>query len=319
MLSSPVVHVLAADPPLSTAEPAMAGSTMTPVSMPVGPQPIPVTAPPSPRRAPGAAKQATARFIDRRLPGTGVRLVATLVLVVAIAGGFFVAVVGRELLGGEPADLRTLMVRSTPRAAVVLDGERIGTTPLVEDLRLADGAHRLEIAVQDGPRAERKLSLTKGDRFLVVSENLLAAGKLTIDTRPQGARLFLDGAEVGRSPLVLEKVSTDKTHVVEARLQGYATQTATVPVDRGAAHEMVLTLPSTEEDGRVVIHSHPPADVWIDGKPWGRTSQKPRDCPAGVHDVALQVPGLPGQRSYTIEVPEQGIARYFFDLKPSAH
>lgn len=244
----------------------------------------------------------------------------------AVAAGFFVAVAARGaaraargaargIVGGEPADLRTLMIRSTPAgAAILLDGERLGVTPSVVDVRLDDGQHQLELAVPNGPSGQRKLSLKKSDRFLVVSENLLAAGKLIIDTRPQGARLLLDGADVGRSPLTLEKVSTDKTHIVEARLDGHAAQTAPVPIDRGASHHLMLTLPGTRGEGRVVLRSSPPAEIVVDGQPWGRTGDEPRTASAGLHEIDLVVPGLPGQRSYTIDVPAQGVARYFFEL-----
>ena len=57
------------------------------------------------------------------------------------------------------------------------------------------------------------------------------------------------------SPLTLETVSTDKQHVVEARLEGYAAQASTIPMDRGEVHRVLIALPSTRADGKVVLQS----------------------------------------------------------------
>ncbi len=318
----PPPAALVPPPPPSLAAPAPpAPAAASPALPPAGPQPIPVTAPPSMQASPspsGRPAAAPAPRAPRRglLPGTGARVAAAAVFVVALAGGFFSASTARAALGGAPGDARTLLVRSNPAgAAVFLDGNRIGTTPLVDDVRLADGAHEVKIDVADGPSTKRKLSLKKGQRFVVVSENLTAAGKVVIETRPAGARVFVDGAEIGRSPITLDRVSTDKTHVLEARLDGYAPVTTEVPIDRGDVYHALLSLTSTAADGRAVFASSPPAELFMDGQPWGKTGDAERSCPAGAHDITLKALGA--AMTYTVQVPVKGVARYFFDLRAS--
>jgi hypothetical protein len=186
---------------------------------------------------------------------------------------------------------------------------------VVVDMRLAAGPHELKIAVPNGPATARKVTLKKSDRFLVISENMSPYGKVLLDTRPQGARLLLDGAEIGKSPLALPKVSTDRAHIVEARLDGYASANATIPVDREESFELTVPLLSTRPDGQIVLESSPPAELSMDGQPWGRTGAVARACPAGAHEVTLKAPGT--EVTYTVQVPEKGSARYFFDLRAS--
>jgi hypothetical protein len=233
-----------------------------------------------------------------------------------MAAGFFAAVVARSMMNEDAPDQRTLFVSSTPAGATILvDGERVGVTPAVVDLRLGDGAHTLKLAVPNGPDGQLKFSLKKDERFKVVNENLLHAGKVVVETRPPGARILMDATEVGTSPLTLEKVSTSGTHVLEARLEGYTTQTMTIPQERGETWNATLTLPSTRGTGSVVLEAHPQAELFMDGQPWGKTGGKERSCPVGQHEITLQAPGVPRPATYTVEVPEKGTARYFFDLR----
>jgi hypothetical protein len=296
-----------------------------PSSIPLGAMPSPPSGPaaspaPSSPAAPAQqpAKQKTPGAFARTFPGVGARIAASLAFVVALLGGFGGALAAKSAFAFEASTARTLFVRSTPSGATVtLDGERVGTTPLVLDVALEDGPHQLKIAplaaVGGEPRT-RKLTLKKNDRTLSISENMLAKGKVTIDTRPSGARLSLDGVDVGApTPITLE-ISTDKAHVIEARLEGFAAQTATIPMDRGEQHTLIVPLTSTRGEGRVVLQSHPAADLWMDGQPWGRTGDKARTCPAGAHEIVLIAPGVPPS-TYTVDVPESGTARYFFDLR----
>jgi hypothetical protein len=198
---------------------------------------------------------------------------------------------------------------------VTIDGDKVGMTPVVLDTRLGDGAHTLKIASIDGQQATRKLSLKKGERFVLVSENLAASGKVRVETRPAGARVFLDGSDVGQSPVSVDRVATDKVHVVEARLDGYAPATGSIPIDRGEVFDLTLPLRSTHGEGSAVFLSTPPAQILMDGQPWGATSEKVRNCPAGTHELTLKAAGA--AMTYTVQVPERGNVKYFFDLRSS--
>ncbi len=70
-------------------------------------------------------------------------------------------------------------------------------------------------------------------------------GELVVNTSPEGAQIFLDEEEEprGRSPIKLEV--TPGSHVVRARLAGYAHATASAEVERAIQRALVLQLVDT--------------------------------------------------------------------------
>jgi hypothetical protein len=260
-------------------------------------------------------------FVERWLP-RGVRVGAVVMGVVGVVGGLAGGVLVQGALASRAASAtRALVVRTTPGGATVaLDGQRLdGVTPLAVDVALADGPHALTLTLAKSAVAavERKIVVAADDRFVLVNETLQSAGRVVVDTRPAGARLLLDGRDVGRAPVTLDDVGTDKPHVVEARTPGFRTATATIPVDRGANHAVTLTLESTGTPGRLVILAAAPGDVVVDGVPWGPTSTSvddERECAAGRHEVVVTMPSLGARAVMTIDVPERGVARVLAGL-----
>jgi hypothetical protein len=249
------------------------------------------------------------------LPTAGWRVAAALVLLVGIGAGAAAGLVVRPLLATDAAT-RALVVRSAPAGAVVtFDGDKIGSTPLVVDRLIADGAHTLKLAVPSGPSAQKKITVKHKDDIVVVSENLLATGSVVIATRPTGARVFLDGAEVGTSPVTFAQLGTDKEHNVDVRLEGYAAESARVPVDRGEAFTLTIPLRATGNEGQLAVLTSPPSDVWLDGQPWGPSGDRALPCPVGTHEVTMRAPGLGAPRVATVVVGGNSAARYYFDLR----
>ncbi len=236
--------------------------------------------------------------------------------VVAVVLGFGGAVVLASTLAGEARNARTILVRSSPPgASVSLDEARLeGATPLIVDVKLEDGPHTLKVGLAAGTPAQRKLQLASDDRFVVVTESLQSAGIIRVETRPPGARVLLDGRDVGTAPLTLPGVATDKPHVLEARKPGYRSSISPVPVERPADHTMVLALEPTRAAGRVVVSTPLPAIISLDGMPWGTTSTSERECPPGRHDVVVRVAELGIEARASVDVPERGVARYFLSF-----
>jgi hypothetical protein len=253
-------------------------------------------------------------FVERWLP-RGVRIAAVIVGVVGTGGGLAGGVLAQQAWAAQQAaSTRALVVRTIPGGATVsLDGQRLdGVTPLAIDVALAEGPHSLRLALGAGEPVERKIAVSTGDRFVLVSETLQSAGRVVVDTRPPAARVLLDGRDVGRAPVTLDGVGTDKPHVVEARKLGFRTATATIPVDRAADHAVTLALESTGTPGQLVVLAAAPGDVVVDGVPWGPTSTAPddaRECAAGRHEVVVTMPSLGARAVMTVDVPERGVAK----------
>src|SRR5439155_1900084 len=142
-----------------------------------------------------------------------------------------------------PVQPGRLLVRSTPAGATVfVDGREYGRTPIaVRDL--ARGAHRVRL-VRDGyAPAERRIVVTRSRPVHSLIVPLAApratasrgtqstmppppattgryTGDLVIESRPSGAKVFLDNKLAGTTPVSLPQVAAG-SHVVRLERDGY--------------------------------------------------------------------------------------------------
>ena len=148
-------------------------------------------------------------------------------------------------VGGLPEDAGRLLVRSTPSGArVFVDDREYGQTP-VAVRNLAPGAHRVRIARDGYATDERRVVITPSNlaqSMIVVLERPSDAasrnvqtrlgvpappgadqrftGALVVDSRPAGARVFMDGELVGATPLALPTVRAGE-HAIRLERDGY--------------------------------------------------------------------------------------------------
>jgi hypothetical protein len=160
----------------------------------------------------------------------------------------------------------TLVVNSTPTGAgVTLNGKWLGRTPLTLT-SLPFGTYTVRV-VQPGfrPKPEQvTLSAQAASRTLTVQlepvpaqrgaggtpapaeppgrgASEAAAGALDVDSRPVGARVFVDDRPVGTTPLHLPDVAPGN-HVVRMELPNFETWSGTAQVSRGKATRVAGSL-----------------------------------------------------------------------------
>lgn len=151
-------------------------------------------------------------------------------------------------------------VRSTPSGArVSVDGRDAGTTPLTLDA-LARGTHVVRIAHQGYLTAQRRVRIGATQTAQSIEVALEATrparpaaasvpapdqtsglpadargakvGSLMVDSRPAGARVFVDGKMVGTTPMLLDAVAAGD-HTVRLELDGFSPWTAASKVAGG--------------------------------------------------------------------------------------
>jgi serine/threonine-protein kinase len=155
-----------------------------------------------------------------------------------------------------------LLVRSTPAGArVFVDGREQGQTPAtIRDL--ARGTHRVRITLDGYAAEERRVALTAAQPSQAMTVDLkrtgapaaarstgspvapaavAPAGALTVDSRPDGARVFLDGRLVGTTPLSLPQVAAGE-HAVRLEREGYRRWSSSVRVAGGQGQRVTASL-----------------------------------------------------------------------------
>jgi len=140
-------------------------------------------------------------------------------------------------------------VESMPAGArVSIDGRDVGVTPLTIPA-LARGSHVVRITHQGYVAAERRVRIGSNQPAQSIEVDLVAAraareaapaptapertsGSLIVDSRPIGARVFVDGKLVGTTPLLLEDVAAGD-HGVRLELDGFNAWTTSTKVTGG--------------------------------------------------------------------------------------
>ena len=157
-----------------------------------------------------------------------------------------------------------LLVRSTPAGArVFVDGREHGQTPAtIRDL--TRGTHRVRL-VRDGYVAEeRRVAITAAQSSPSMTVDLKRAGvaaarpagsavppapatigasvgSLTVDSRPAGASVFIDGKLVGTTPLSLPQLAAGE-HAVRMERDGYRRWSSSVHVTGGQSPRVTASL-----------------------------------------------------------------------------
>jgi serine/threonine-protein kinase len=155
-----------------------------------------------------------------------------------------------------------LTVRSNPSGArVELNGRSRGRTPLtVRDLPL--GAITVRVTRDGFGPEQRRVTLTANRASQALDVPLARAaaarpaasrpagefvGSVFVETRPAGARVFIDGRDVGNSPVSVPELKAG-SHVVRLEMPGYKRWTASVSVVAGERNRVAASL--EEEDVR---------------------------------------------------------------------
>jgi hypothetical protein len=170
--------------------------------------------------------------------------------------------------GKEPAPPSTpaaasgnLIVRSAPAdAAVKIDGRARGKTPVtVRDLPL--GAHTVEVSHAGFATHTERVTLTAATASKTLTLDLqpqpaapaqaqqpgaagrsaAGVGSIYLDSRPAGARVFLDGKDAGKTPATLPDVKSG-AHRLRFELSGYKALDTSVTVRAGQQERVTVTL-----------------------------------------------------------------------------
>jgi len=159
-----------------------------------------------------------------------------------------------------------LLVRSTPAGArVFVDDREYGQTP-VAVRNLAPGAHRVRIARDGYATDERRVVITPSNlaqSMIVVLEpprdaasrnvqtptgvpapsgaDQRSTGALVVDSRPAGARVFMDGELVGATPLALPTVRAGE-HAIRLERDGYRGWSSSVRIVASERNRVTASL-----------------------------------------------------------------------------
>ena len=119
----------------------------------------------------------------------------------------------------------------TPAVSLYVDKKSVGTIPWIGSLK--EGMHLIE-AKKEGYRSQqRTINLSQQQRLDVAFNELVAIlGNLSVNYKPFGADVYIDGKKIGQSPRVFNGIMVGN-HKVEIKKDGYGTDSKTVSILEG--------------------------------------------------------------------------------------
>ena len=119
----------------------------------------------------------------------------------------------------------------TPAVSLYVDKKSVGMAPWKGSLK--EGMHLIE-AKKEGYRSQqRTINLSQQQRLDVAFAELAAIqGNLSVNYKPFGADVYIDGKKVGQSPRVFNGILVGN-HKVEIKKDGYGTDSKTVSILEG--------------------------------------------------------------------------------------
>ena len=184
----------------------------------------------------------------------------------------------------------SIQVRPDVAATVRVDGTILGTTPL-KQVEVSPGAH--EITVQADRYAPARLSLEVRGRGERQSVDLVLSplwADISIDSRPTGATVMLDGKNIGQTPLRAEILAGTYRLVLEREGFDSVSTTLQVVADQAQAlAEFILV----ESDGLLSLETTPTgANVTVAGQFRGRTPVDLSLAPRQAHVLKISKSGF---------------------------
>jgi len=214
-------------------------------------------------------------------------------------------------------------IASDPKGAEVwIDGSSADErTPA--KIELPPGQHRIELRLAGHETWTHQIDVDPGQQVLLEPSLKPLPARARIVTEPAGARITVDGADRGESPVTLDDLTPGK-HTVTASLPGKVDAEQELVAEPGGEHEVAIELKDRPNDaaspaqpkGKATLNitSLPWADVTLDGKPIGRTPIRGRQISAGKHTVVLSNPlkGFSKTQSFTVKPGDSKLIKESF-------
>jgi formylglycine-generating enzyme required for sulfatase activity len=119
----------------------------------------------------------------------------------------------------------------TPAVSLYVDKKSVGMAPWTGSLK--EGMHLIEAKKKGYRSQQRTINLSQQQRLDVAFAELAAIqGNLSVNYKPFGADVFIDGKKVGQSPRVFNGILVG-SHKVEIKKDGYGTDSKTVSILEG--------------------------------------------------------------------------------------
>lgn len=248
-------------------------------------------------------------FFDKNIKILSLTLVITFLCLTIVLSGY-----AQQLKYG------SLTINSNPSGAkVFLDNQYKGDTPLnLQDVPVGQYSIKLVLSGYEEWNSSVAVLpiLTVKITADLVPLAKPAVGSIAVNSNPQGARVYLDNAYKGTTPVNLRDIPVGK-HVIKLVLPDYQEWNSEVTVIASQTTRIFATLEYQRAYGSISVNSNPRgADIYLDDNYEGLTPLDLTQIPVGSHHIIKLV--LPGYYEWISEitVSSDQVSSISVDLEP---
>jgi hypothetical protein len=249
----------------------------------------------------------------RESAGNRPRIIAAAVVVVALmSGGVFAARRYFSAPATTAPATGTVVVNTDPAgAAVVIDGEAHGATPVTATLKT--GPHTIELSTKDGVRRTMTVNVTANQQlsqFIEMPKATAGTGDLQVRTDPPGARVVVDGQARGTSPVTVKELAPGSHIVVLQNELGSVNEDVTI--QPGATASLVVPMKTPQGapvSGWISITAPAELQIFESDRLLGTSRTERIMVAAGRHEIEVSNEALGYRATQTIQVTPGQVAR----------
>jgi hypothetical protein len=151
----------------------------------------------------------------------------------------------------------TLLIESSTKGAkVFIDGDEVGSIPLGRPIRLMPGQHTVKVTKPGHTQFMEGVTIRRGRRVRLEVELLAIAGVATLETSPQGARVYLDGKFAGKTPIRGREIKAGK-HTVRIAHIGFYDAIRKFSLQAGKPFRLIVQLKALPDNINPLIPKEP--------------------------------------------------------------
>ncbi len=179
----------------------------------------------------------------------------------------------------------TISIKSNPsNAKAFIDGKEAGTTPITKT-DIEPGTYNVEVLKDGYVDWKESVDIAPGKDIELTATLQIMPGSISIKSNPSGATVFIDGREIGITPVSASEL-TPGMHNVDVRMDGYEDWKESIDIIPNK--EVKLTPTLQVKFGSVSIDSDPPnAIILMNGKEVGPTPSSVSELLPGKHKVEI--------------------------------
>jgi tRNA A-37 threonylcarbamoyl transferase component Bud32 len=215
-----------------------------------------------------------------------------------------------------PVDSQAVLtIDSSPQGAIVfVNGQRLPQLTPVEHIVSAQTPVEVSLRLDGYEEHSETQVLDSGSKLRIVPTLKPYVASLSVNTTPQGARVFLDGEEIGTTPFISASLRPGNARKLKLTLKDHKPIELEVDLTRDELFSVSKTMKSTLVYGFLEIGVRGGwANIYEGSKQLGTTLRQIR-LPAGVHRLRLVNPNSGWEKKVQVTVVGGKVTTKTYDL-----